>query len=470
MKSKLALTILLALVAIPSLALAQDPSNFPLTPVCDLNIDNDGDCIADASSPSDTVCVRGIVIAWKQYGSRGPGAIYDPVSGCCISIFDISGQPDLAIGTSVEVCGWVGNFAGLAEIIDQPGNGSNDPVVTVLDPGPLPVLCTPISGADMADDSPTAEALESCLVSVCGSFVDTGDFLPFSANYDFVDIEGNTLEVRIDSDTGINGTPIPAGNVTVKGVFGQFNGFSDTCVGYQLLPRSTADFLPPTCEVNLDILPQGCGNPFNTTSQGLLPVAILGSANLDVNDIDVSSLRLEGVAPVNSAVEDVSTPASGTDDCPCTEAGADGFDDLTLKFKRQDIAAAFSTTLSHGEVKTLTLTGSFLDGTAFAGTDCITIRVPGGTSGRAGGTSLSISREQRTSLNRISYVVAQDGHVKLGVYDVAGRLVEQLHDGMQPAGRYDALWDSGSQPTGIYFVRLEDRTRVISDKFLILEK
>jgi hypothetical protein len=469
MKFRFTFSILLVMAALPSLALAQpDPSNFPLTPVCDTQVDDDGDCVTDALG--DTVCVRGLVLAWKHYGSRGPGAIYDPVSGCCISIFDLNRRPDLPIGTLVEVCGWVGRFAGLTEITDEPGRGSNDPVVTVLDSVPSPVPCTPISAADIADFSPLGEELESCLVSVCGRFVDSGVFPPASSgrNYDFVDINGDTCEIRIDRDTGIEGTPIPSGNVSVKGVLGQFNIFLDICIGYQVLPRSLADFSPPTCEVDVDVKPQSCENPFNTGSQGVLPVAILGSDVLDVNDIDVSSLTLNGVSPVHSAIEDVSTPAVGGGDCPCTEAGADGFDDLTLKFRRQDIAATLPT-LGPGDVTTLSMVGSLLDGTDFEGSDCITIRVGGGPPLHGGGAQLSISRDWQTSLNRISYVLGQEDDIKLGVYDVAGRLVTQLYAGHQAQGRHDIDWNTRSHANGIYFVRLEGRHIFATKKVAVLE-
>jgi hypothetical protein len=244
--------VLLFLVALPMVALAQDPGNFPLVPVCDLRADGDADCSADAAVTADTVCVEGVVIAWKQFGVRGPGAIFDPVSGCCISIFDITNAPDFVPGSLVRVCGWMGAFSGLDEIIDNPANGSQDPVVTDLQStGTYP--CTPISCSDIANGSPLAETLESCAVSLCGHFVDVGSFGASSANYKFVDAAGDTCDVRIDSDTGIQGTAIPVGDVTVKAVLAQFDNFGAIpCGGYQLLPRSLADLTPGTCTVAVE--------------------------------------------------------------------------------------------------------------------------------------------------------------------------------------------------------------------------
>jgi hypothetical protein len=60
--------------------------------------------------------------------------------------------------------------------------------------------------------------------------------------------------------------------------------------------------------VALDIKPGSCPNPLNTVSRGVLPVAILGAADFDVTQIDLSTIQLEGVPPLRSSLEDVSGP------------------------------------------------------------------------------------------------------------------------------------------------------------------
>ena len=125
-------------------------------------------------------------------------------------------------------------------------------------------------------------------------------------------------------------------------------------------------------QIELDIKPGSCPNPLNPNSRRVLPVAILGTAGFDVHDIDVSSLLLEGVSPVGSKIQDVSRPVSDSDECACTARGPDGFEDLMLKFKRQDVASGLGTS-SQGETLVLTITGNTLDGTPIQGTDCIVI-------------------------------------------------------------------------------------------------
>ncbi|MBW2471627.1 MAG: hypothetical protein JRE18_06060 [Deltaproteobacteria bacterium] len=127
-------------------------------------------------------------------------------------------------------------------------------------------------------------------------------------------------------------------------------------------------------QVAIDIRPQSCPNPFNVNSRGVLPVAILGTAEFDVSDIDVATLQLIGVGPIRSGYEDVATPLFDT--CDCTTEGPDGYRDLVLKFNAQAIIEALEGMyggLYGGEQLELQLTGQFLDGVSFVGVDCVVV-------------------------------------------------------------------------------------------------
>jgi hypothetical protein len=71
-------------------------------------------------------------------------------------------------------------------------------------------------------------------------------------------------------------------------------------------------------DIILDIKPGTCKNPLNIGSKGVLPVAVLGSAGFDVSVINPASIRLIGVEPLRSAVEDVAAPA---DSAPGNDGG-----------------------------------------------------------------------------------------------------------------------------------------------------
>lgn len=117
----------------------------------------------------------------------------------------------------------------------------------------------------------------------------------------------------------------------------------------------TYDLYP--IEVSVDIKPQTCPNPVNVKSQGVLPVAILGTEGLDVTEVDPVSVCLAWVVPVRSSIEDVN---------------ADELDDLILKFDTQEVISTLGEVADQEEL-VLQLTGVLLDGTPIEGNDYITI-------------------------------------------------------------------------------------------------
>jgi hypothetical protein len=125
----------------------------------------------------------------------------------------------------------------------------------------------------------------------------------------------------------------------------------------------------------VDIKPGSCPNALNLGSKGKLPVAILGTEDLDVTNIDPASVRLAGVAPLRSSLEDVGTPVR-KHECACTERGADGNMDLTLKFSSAEIAVSLLNApggLVEGDVLVLTLTAEQIEGPPISGDDCVVL-------------------------------------------------------------------------------------------------
>jgi hypothetical protein len=86
------------------------------------------------------------------------------------------------------------------------------------------------------------------------------------------------------------------------------------------------------CQFTFDITPQTCPNPLTMQPQGVLVTAIMGQANLDLADIDVSTVTLAGVVPLSDDIADVGAPLISPEPCECTAAGPDGILDLALVF------------------------------------------------------------------------------------------------------------------------------------------
>ncbi len=73
----------------------------------------------------------------------------------------------------------------------------------------------------------------------------------------------------------------------------------------------------------------------------------------------------------------------------------------------------------------------------------------------------------------IQFVLPQAGHVRLGIYDVAGRAVQTLVEGVYPAGVQAFRWDRRTfrgRPAapGVYFYKLETHGREVTSRVTLL--
>ena len=153
--------------------------------------------------------------------------------------------------------------------------------------------------------------------------------------------------------------------------------------------------------VDIDIKPGSCPNPFNGKSKGSVPVAIVGTGEFDVTDIDITSIKLAGVEALKAGVIDDSTQPIGdvvVDPDPCYNCfdaeenfncdldpdidGDDAYcgdeeDDLIVKFDTQALADAIAELtggVDRDECVELTLTGATNDGFPIEGYDSVLIR------------------------------------------------------------------------------------------------
>ncbi|UCG52040.1 MAG: T9SS type A sorting domain-containing protein [Candidatus Latescibacterota bacterium] len=239
--------------------------------------------------------------------------------------------------------------------------------------------------------------------------------------------------------------------------------------------EATLDIQPGHCPNRLNNKRQGKGEPKNDDSMmgGVLHVALHGRAGFDVADVDVGSLRLEGVSPVKKPkYRDVGSPVMGEALCQCPTGEPDGITDLVLKFQAREILAALAPA-SDGDRKTLTLSGRLMDGTEFFAIDCVTIegkkidRVSASVEGRV--VLRPTSPNPFNPIAWIGYSLPQPGFVKLSIYDVTGKLVERLVEEDRPAGEHLVEWDAARFASGVYFYRLEVGEFVETRRMVLLK-
>ena len=116
--------------------------------------------------------------------------------------------------------------------------------------------------------------------------------------------------------------------------------------------------------VLIDIKPGSCPNSFNANGNGVIPVAILGSADLDAADVDPSSLSFEGAAV---RVKGNGSPQCSLEDVSGPLGTPDGYLDLVCHFVDD-----FTEGWDLGD-SSATVTGNLFDGSPIAGSDSIRI-------------------------------------------------------------------------------------------------
>jgi hypothetical protein len=109
--------------------------------------------------------------------------------------------------------------------------------------------------------------------------------------------------------------------------------------------------------IAVDVLPgsTGCLNP---TSNGVIPVAILGSSTFRVSDISLDTLQLGSLAL---------RVRGGKPLCSVTQVNADGYDDMVCHFDN------VSTNWTSGQT-TATVSGKMYDGVPLKGSDAICVK------------------------------------------------------------------------------------------------
>ena len=69
----------------------------------------------------------------------------------------------------------------------------------------------------------------------------------------------------------------------------------------------------------------------------------------------------------------------------------------------------------------------------------------------------------------ISYDISSDMNVSINVYDVRGRMVAELVNGIKDQGRYEVMWNANESSTGIYFVQLVAGNTTKTQKIMLVK-
>ncbi len=170
---------------------------------------------------------------------------------------------------------------------------------------------------------------------------------------------GNELFKLTASDAAFRdefGTSVAlSGATAIVGADFDDNPFNDSGSAYVFVLELVLD-------IDIDIKPGSERNPINLESKGVIPMAILGREDFDVDAIDVATLALEGAGP---RVKGKSGNIGSFED-----VNDDGFLDLILHFPTSDVDLAYDAVQA-------ILTGRLVDGTSIQGSELIHLVGPG---------------------------------------------------------------------------------------------
>lgn len=251
----------------------------------------------------------------------------------------------------------------------------------------------------------------------------------------------------------------------------------------------------------VDIKPTSCPNPVNAKSMGVLPVAILGTEELDVTMIDQMTIELAGIQPLGKDdmslpyimgdeplqlphpirydYEDVAGIYEGEiEDCySCTTEGPDGFMDMTLKFDTEMVIDALLAALPPEDLDTsrlclkAMLTFSTIGGREYEGYDTILLLHSDDAMEPelAADAGISCYPNPFNPATTIEFAVGKPGHVELAVYNLAGECVRTLVSQTMDAGTHSTAWRADNQPSGVYFLILRTAEGRTVDKVTLLK-
>lgn len=244
-------------------------------------VNGNAQTIADVRNMSigQTVTVKGVVSNGTELGSIR--YLQDGTAGIACYGATLS---SIALGDSITATGVLFDFSGLLEL--SPTNSFvNHGAVTQNTP-----LIVPITSAN--------ELLEAQLIRIENvTFVQTGTFATGNSTVQITN-GVNTLDVRINGSTNIDGTSIPTGPITITGLLGQFN------TNYQIIPRSISDIIPyvaPPTEINVKI------NGTTVLNNGSYIIGNTASSSLTIENTGFQDLNIADVTLTGANASEFST-------------------------------------------------------------------------------------------------------------------------------------------------------------------
>jgi hypothetical protein len=443
--------------ALDSLKLTASGTVRPLLTLSEARADSGG--TRKPHLQGDTVRVVGIVNSVNIQTTNFGYFMQDDNAGIEIFKAGLSGAPTLAPGYRVMVTGKIDFFSGTTEI--TPAAYSD---ISIIDTGNV-VKTIPLT---IGQYKANAESYESRRIQL--AVVQPLNFT--SANWPAAGIAANlnvwdgkdTLILRIDSDTEIDGSPFPTFPVKLTGVASQFANNAAADTGYQITPMFNSDFVP----INTP--------PFNNFS--LLTPA--NNSTVVLNDtaqvVSFSWRRAVDFNKTDTALVyqwlPVGFSAIGT--------GNGGKDSSLARTGKQMLTYLGSkdTVVLKWTVATKDPTNPVVYCKDTSSVKVIRGTITGVQETQGIPTVFALEQNYPNPFNPstiVRFALPQQAFVTLKVYDILGREVATLVNEERSAGFFDVTWNGTNGygvkvASGVYFYRVEAKPVAGGSTFISLKK
>ena len=72
-------------------------------------------------------------------------------------------------------------------------------------------------------------------------------------------------------------------------------------------------------------------------------------------------------------------------------------------------------------------------------------------------------------MTNISFVMEHENNIKLSIYDIRGREVDILVNGLKGSGEHTIIWDAADFASGIYYIHITAGNHVETQKIMLIK-